>query len=228
MLLELIDGIIQFHRVAGVVEPQYRAVADAKSAKCLRDTGEARIAERVALGEHRDLPRLQLADFQEIAYRRVGLFRVAWPVIEDVPVRRIMPHHVGAGERSEEQRPSFERKRQRDRCRRRPVVADVAEHLLLFPEILHGVERPRRLKAVVGRNQLEQPAVHASGGVRPGERDVDSELHVIAVFLRASGIRNDDPEADLAIGDAMHIARRKRLGWRRRGDGRGGGDRGSQ
>jgi hypothetical protein len=108
------------------------------------------------------------------------------------------------------------------------VVADIAEHLLLFPESLHGLERPRRLKAVIGRNQLEQPAVHASGVVDPGERDLGSELDVLAVVLRASGKRNDDPEADLVIADAMHIARRKRLGRRDGGVGRGGSDRVSQ
>jgi len=49
------------------------------------------------------------------------------------------------------------------------------------------------LKAVVGRNQLEHPALTPPASLTPCERDVDSELDVLAVFLRAAALRMTIP-----------------------------------
>src|SRR4029077_8870961 len=81
--LQLVDRVVDLHRVALVVETQDGGVVDAERAECLGDAGEARVTIGVLLGEHGDLARLQPADLDQIVYGRGGLFRIAGAVIED-------------------------------------------------------------------------------------------------------------------------------------------------
>ena len=202
---------------------------DAHGAKRLGDAGKSGIAVRILLREHRDLPRLQPAYLDQVTDDGVGFLGIAGAVVEDVAIRRIVAQDIGAGERAEEQHPAFERIGDRHRRRRRADIADDAEHLVLFVELLHGLGGARGLVAVVGGEQLEHPAIHAAGIVDPVEGGIDAELHLASEFPGGAGERGCDSKPDFPFGDAARegAGPGRRNGGRRRGrrlrSGGGGG-----
>ena len=224
LLPEEIDRLIHIDRVAIIGQPQDGGIVDPQCAIGLRHAGKALVAERIVLAERDNLIWLQLSHLQEITHRCIGLLREARPVVENIAIRGIMPHHGAARERRVEQHPLLERVGNCDFRGRRAKVAKETEHLVLFQKLLHHGHRPRRVEAVIGRNQLEQSAIHATGIVDLGKGDVDPLLVVLAVLLRAPGVGDDDAETNFAVGDATRIVRRNRLGRRRGGAGRGGCD----
>ena len=189
---------------------------------------------RILLREDRDLPRLQPAYLDQVSNDGVGFLNIAGAIIEDVTIRRVVAQDVGAGEGAEEQHLALKRVGDCHHRRRRPDIADDAEHLILFVKLLHRFAGARGLVAVVGGKQLEHPAIHAAGIVDAIEGGLDPELHLPSQFPGCAGERGRDSKPDFPFGDAARegAGQGRRNGGRRRGcrlrcgcgGGRGGAD----
>ena len=178
------------------------------------------------LGEHGDLPDRDAAHLHQIAHRGVGFLGIARTVIEDIAIRRIAAHDVAAGVSPEEQHPPLERERHRDRRGRGADAADDAEDLVLLVELSHGLERARRLVAVIGGDDPQLPSPDAAGVVDLVEGGFDAELHLAAALPHRAGEGRRDAEPDFVVGYAAdrtdRISEADR-GRRRRGESRCGG-----
>ena len=178
-----IDRIVDLNGVARIVQSLDGVGVDAERAECVDHSGKPCVAIGIVLCKDHDLPWLQLAPFHEVADQRIGLFRVARAVVEDVAIGRIAANQVGAGIGREEQHPPLQRVRDRDRGGRGSDIADVTEDLLLVVELLHGRDGARWLIAIIGSDQTEHPAIRAAGVVGGVEGGVDPELVEPGGFL---------------------------------------------
>ena len=217
--LQLVNRGVHVDGVSRVVEPKNGAIVRAHGAKRLGYSGKSEVTVGVLLREDRDLPRLQPAYLDQVSNDGVGFLDIARPVVEDVTIGRIVAQDVGAGEGAEEQHLALKRVGHRHRRRRRPDIADDAEHLIPFVELFHGLGGARGLVAVVGGMQLQHPAIEAAGIVDATEGGIDSELHLPSQFPGGAGERGCDSKPNFLFRDATRErpGQDRRNGSRRRG-----------
>src|SRR5260370_35540116 len=112
----------------------------------------------------------------------------------------IMAEAIRACESAKKHRPPLERVGHRDGRGGRSNISNETQYLVFFVELLHGFDGPRRLIAVVGRDQPEHPTFHAARVVNPVESGVDPELHLVPEPLSRAANRPPDSEPDFPVG----------------------------
>src|SRR5260370_41939627 len=114
----------------------------------------------------------------------------------------IMAEAIRACESAKKHRPPLERVGHRDGRGGRSNISNETQYVVFFVELLHGFDGPRRLIAVVGRDQPEYPTFHAARVVNPVESGVYPELPLVPELLCRTGKRRRDSEPAFAVGYA--------------------------